>query len=133
VAAREELRSHGIRVAVDDAGAGYASLQHILALSPDLIKADRSLISGVDVDPIRASMVAAVLMFAVQSGAALVVEGVETAAELQVLRELGVDHAQGYLVARPSTDPADWGRWRAPDGHRPHPGPSVRDLPRPAR
>jgi EAL domain-containing protein (putative c-di-GMP-specific phosphodiesterase class I) len=113
-AAREQLRVHGIRVAVDDAGAGYASLQHVLALATDMIKIDRSLISGVDADPIRASMVAAVVMFALQSGAALVAEGVETAAELDALRTLAVDHAQGYLIARPSTDPADWANWRAP-------------------
>jgi EAL domain-containing protein (putative c-di-GMP-specific phosphodiesterase class I) len=114
LAAREQLRALGIRLAVDDAGAGYASLRHILALSPDLIKIDRSLISGVDADPIRGSMVAAVVMFALQSGAALVAEGVETAAELDALRCLAVDHAQGYLIARPSTDPADWASWRAP-------------------
>ena len=113
-AAREQLRAHGIRLAVDDAGAGYASLQHILALAPDMIKIDRSLISGVDADPVRGSMVAAVVMFALQSGAALVAEGVETAAELDALRTLAVDHAQGYLIARPSTDPADWATWRAP-------------------
>jgi EAL domain-containing protein (putative c-di-GMP-specific phosphodiesterase class I) len=113
-AAREQLRVHGIRVAVDDAGAGYASLQHVLALAPDMIKIDRSLISGVDADPIRGSMVAAVVMFALQSGATLVAEGVETAAELDALRTLAVDHAQGYLIARPSSDPADWATWRAP-------------------
>jgi EAL domain-containing protein (putative c-di-GMP-specific phosphodiesterase class I) len=114
LAAREQLRAHGIRLAVDDAGAGYASLQHILALAPDMIKIDRSLISGVEADSVRGSMVAAVVMFALQSGAALVAEGVENAAELDALRILGVDHAQGYLIARPSTDPADWATWRAP-------------------
>jgi EAL domain-containing protein (putative c-di-GMP-specific phosphodiesterase class I) len=114
IAAREQLRAHGIRLAVDDAGAGYASLNHILALSPDMIKIDRSLISGVDADPVRGSMVAAVVMFALQSGAALVAEGVETADELDALRTLAVDHAQGYLIARPSTDPLDWANWRAP-------------------
>lgn len=113
-AARDQLRAHGIRLAVDDAGAGYASLQHVLALAPDMIKIDRSLISGVDADPVRGSMVAAVVTFALQSGAALVAEGVETAAELDVLRTLAVDHAQGYLIAKPSTDPADWANWRAP-------------------
>ena len=59
-------------------------------------------------------MVAAVVMFALQSGATLVAEGVETAAELDALRTLAVDHAQGYLIARPSTDPADWANWGAP-------------------
>jgi EAL domain-containing protein (putative c-di-GMP-specific phosphodiesterase class I) len=113
-AAREQLRAHCIRLAVDDAGAGYASLQHILALAPDMIKIDRSLISGVDADPIHGSMVAAVVMFALQSGAALVAEGVETVGELDALRALAVDHAQGYLIARPSTDPADWANWRGP-------------------
>jgi EAL domain-containing protein (putative c-di-GMP-specific phosphodiesterase class I) len=114
LAAREHLWALGVRLAVDDAGAGYGSLRRILALAPDLIKIDRSLISGVDADPIRGSMVSAVVMFALQSGAALVAEGVETAAELDVLRVLAVDHAQGYFIARPSTDPADWATWRAP-------------------
>jgi EAL domain-containing protein (putative c-di-GMP-specific phosphodiesterase class I) len=114
LAAREQLRALGVRLAVDDAGAGYGSLRRILGLAPDLIKIDRSLISGVDADPIRGSMVAAVVMFALQSGADLVAEGVETAAELDALRTLAVDHAQGYFIARPSTDPADWTAWRAP-------------------
>jgi EAL domain-containing protein (putative c-di-GMP-specific phosphodiesterase class I) len=94
--------------------AGYASLRHILVLAPDMIKIDRSLISGVDADPIRRSMVAAVLMFAMQSGAALVAEGVETQAELDTLRVLGVDHAQGYFIARPSISAHHWANWRAP-------------------
>jgi EAL domain-containing protein (putative c-di-GMP-specific phosphodiesterase class I) len=120
-AAREQLRGRGVRVAVDDAGSGYASLRHVLELAPDLIKIDRSLISGVDADPVRGSMVAAVLMFALQSGASVVAEGVETVAELDVLRQLGVEHAQGYLIARPSSDPHDWARWRVPLPTRPSP------------
>jgi EAL domain-containing protein (putative c-di-GMP-specific phosphodiesterase class I) len=111
VSARAQLKALGVRLAVDDAGAGYASLRHILALSPDLIKIDRSLISGVDTDPIRLSMVSAVAMFALQSGASLVAEGVETAGELDTLTSLSVDAAQGYYLARPSTDPNEWRRW----------------------
>jgi EAL domain-containing protein (putative c-di-GMP-specific phosphodiesterase class I) len=114
VSARAQLKSLGVRLAVDDAGAGYASLRHILALVPDLIKIDRSLISGVDTDPIRRSMVSAVAMFALQSGASLVAEGVETAGELEALRDLGIEHAQGFLIGRPSTDAHQWAEWRAP-------------------
>jgi EAL domain-containing protein (putative c-di-GMP-specific phosphodiesterase class I) len=114
VAARQALRQHGIRVSVDDAGAGYASLRHIVTLAPDLIKIDRSLICGVDKDYVRRSMVGAVVMFALQSGASVIAEGVETHGELAVLREDGVDQAQGYLIARPSTDARDWAAWCAP-------------------
>jgi EAL domain-containing protein (putative c-di-GMP-specific phosphodiesterase class I) len=114
VSARAELKDLGVRLAVDDAGAGYASLRHILALAPDLIKIDRSLISGVDTDPIRRSMVSAVAMFALQSGASLVAEGVETAGELEALRNLGIESAQGFLIGRPSTDAHQWAEWRAP-------------------
>jgi EAL domain-containing protein (putative c-di-GMP-specific phosphodiesterase class I) len=59
-------------------------------------------------------MVAAVAMFALQSGAALVAEGVETLGELESLRMLGIDHAQGFLIARPSTNAQDWANWQAP-------------------
>lgn len=109
--ARATLRRMGIRVAVDDAGAGYASMRHIVALTPDIIKIDRSLVTGIDTDPARRAMVAAVVMFALESGAAVIGEGVETPAELQTLIELGVDAAQGYLLGRPTTDSREWGAW----------------------
>jgi EAL domain-containing protein (putative c-di-GMP-specific phosphodiesterase class I) len=109
--ARARLRDHGIRVAVDDAGAGYASFRHIVALAPDIIKLDRGLVSGIDHDEACRALVAAVVMFAMESGASLVAEGIETAGELAAIEELGVDAAQGYYLGRPTTSHPDWQTW----------------------
>jgi EAL domain-containing protein (putative c-di-GMP-specific phosphodiesterase class I) len=95
------LRSAGMRLAVDDAGAGFSSLQHILKLSADIIKLDRSLITGVEGDPARRALVRALLRFAEETGALVVAEGVETEAELAALAELEVRYIQGYLLGRP--------------------------------
>ena len=109
--AREQLRHHGIRLAVDDAGSGSASFRHIVALAPDVIKLDRSLVTGIDDDPTTQALVRAMLVFAAHSGAIVVGEGVETGAELKALRELGVHMVQGYLLGRPTTRSADWQAW----------------------
>jgi EAL domain-containing protein (putative c-di-GMP-specific phosphodiesterase class I) len=110
-APREQLRAHGILLAVDDAGSGYASLQRIVALVPDFIKLDRSLLTGIEHDNARRALVAAVVMFSLESGASVCGEGVETLDEFEALCELGVDAAQGFLLGRPSTSPEDWQRW----------------------
>lgn len=91
-----ELRMRGLRIAVDDAGAGYASFRHILRLSPDLIKLDMSLVRGVDRDQALRSLTAAVTGFAAQMGALVVAEGVETEGELLALRKIGVQYGQGW-------------------------------------
>ena len=114
VEARQELRSRGVRLAVDDAGAGYASMRHLVTLDPDMIKLDRSLATGVARDPIRKAMLEAVARFARNQGATVVAEGVETAHELETLAALGVDLAQGYFIAYPTTDQVEWSRWLAP-------------------
>ncbi|MBV9818889.1 MAG: EAL domain-containing protein [Solirubrobacterales bacterium] len=98
------LRARGAMVAVDDTGSGYASLRHLLALQPQFVKLDRTLITGVDHDPRRSSAVAAIGAFAGQLDAWLIAEGVETHAELDRLLELGVPLAQGYLLGRPAPD-----------------------------
>ena len=95
------LRGRGMRIAVDDAGAGYAGLQHILRLRPDLIKLDMSLTRDLDADHARASLVEAMTGFARKTGAVVVAEGIETDAELAALRGLGVECGQGYLLGRP--------------------------------
>ncbi len=100
-----ELRSFGVRVAVDDAGSGYASLQHILRLLPDIIKLDLDLTRGVDVDPARRALAASLVVFGNEIGARIIAEGVETADELDALRHLGVRWAQGYHLARPGPLP----------------------------
>jgi len=95
------LRRRGVRIAVDDAGAGYASFRHILRLQPDLIKLDVTLTRRIDRDQPRRALAAAMISFARDTCAAIVAEGVETAAELRTLRLLGVTAAQGYHLGRP--------------------------------
>jgi PAS domain S-box-containing protein len=109
---RQRLRDLGVRLAIDDAGAGYASLRHIVTLAPDIIKIDRALVADIDTDRARRALVMAVVLFATEIGAInLVAEGVETPEELDVLNSLGVDAVQGYLTGRPTTSPADWLHW----------------------
>jgi len=91
----------GVRVAVDDAGAGYSSLRHVVELSPDYLKLDRELVHGIDDDPNRRALMRAVVAFAREVGTSVIAEGVETRAELEVLREAEVHLVQGYLLARP--------------------------------
>jgi EAL domain-containing protein (putative c-di-GMP-specific phosphodiesterase class I) len=95
------LRTLGLRVSVDDAGAGYASLRHILALEPDALKLDISLTRGIDHDCKRRALASALIAFAREINTAITAEGVETAAELETLAALGVTHVQGYFLARP--------------------------------
>lgn len=95
------LRRRGLRLAVDDAGAGYASFRHILRLAPDLIKLDLTLTRDIDRDPSRRALASAFARFAQETGSTLVAEGVETRAELDALRTLGVQAVQGYFVGRP--------------------------------
>lgn len=94
-------RARGLRLAVDDAGAGYASLQHVLMCLPDLIKLDMALVRGVERDQVRRALVRAVVDFAREAGIQVVAEGVETEQERQALVRLGVDLLQGYLLGRP--------------------------------
>lgn len=105
------LRERGVRLAVDDTGAGYASLTHVLQLRPDIIKVDRSLIAKVTSDPARRSLVTALVLLALDLDASVTAEGVETPSELETLGALGVDHVQGYLLARPTTDTGRWQPW----------------------
>jgi EAL domain-containing protein (putative c-di-GMP-specific phosphodiesterase class I) len=101
----DRLRRCGARIAVDDAGAGYAGLSHILELRPDVLKLDITLIHGIDDDPVRRSLAASLLWFSKEIGAIVVAEGVETAEELAVLGDLGVTFGQGYHLARPGPLP----------------------------
>ena len=99
--ALDTLRRRGVRLAVDDAGAGFASLRHIVRLSPDFIKLDVSLTRGIDIDPVRQSLAAALASFARDTGPVVVAEGIETEAELEALRHLGVPLGQGFHLGRP--------------------------------
>ncbi|MFB9356487.1 EAL domain-containing protein [Actinoplanes nipponensis] len=100
------LRAAGILIAVDDAGAGYASLTHVLHLRPDIIKLDIALVRDIDTDPIRAALARALASFAGDMGAMLIAEGIETHAEHEKLRSLGVELGQGYFMARPGPLPS---------------------------
>lgn len=91
-----------VRFAVDDAGAGYSSFHHIVELRPDFVKIDIGLVRDIDQDPVREAFVACLVHFTRQTGTTLIAEGIETAAELGVLRGLGVHLGQGYYLGRPA-------------------------------
>jgi len=95
----------GCEISVDDAGAGYASLRHILELQPDVVKLDIALVRDIDADPARQALAAGLCHFASQTGTTLIAEGVETEAEAAVLAGLGVELMQGYLFGRPGPLP----------------------------
>ena len=90
-----------VDIAVDDAGAGYASLRHIIELQPAYAKLDISLVRGIEHDPIRQGVVAGLQLFASRTGCRLIAEGVESRTEAVVLKDLGVDWGQGFLFGRP--------------------------------
>ncbi len=96
----------GVQVAVDDAGAGFSSLRHVIELRPAFVKLDIGLIRGIDGDDARRALVAGMVHFATETGCVLVAEGIETEAELAALRELGVGLGQGFLIGRPGPLPA---------------------------
>jgi EAL domain-containing protein (putative c-di-GMP-specific phosphodiesterase class I) len=100
--ALRRVRAAGVRVAVDDAGSGYAGLERILSLAPEVLKLDRSLVYGVSKHAGRQAMCEAMVRFTQRTGSRLVAEGVETREDLAVLKSLGVGHAQGYLLGRPT-------------------------------
>jgi EAL domain-containing protein (putative c-di-GMP-specific phosphodiesterase class I) len=97
------LRRSGLRLAIDDVGAGFASLRHILLTSPDVIKLDRSIVAGIAADPILRRLVRSLTEFGHGAGAAVVAEGVETRDDALALRDVGVDYGQGWHFARPGS------------------------------
>lgn len=97
----QALRARGAQVSIDDTGAGFASLSLVLQVAPEVIKLDRELTSGIDLDPVRRALAGALVGFGAETGAAVVAEGIETAAELAVLRELGIAYGQGFYLGRP--------------------------------
>lgn len=97
------LRDTGVRIAVDDAGSGYAGLRHILRVQPDIIKLDLALTRHVHADPARRALAAALVSFAEETGASIVAEGIELAQELETLRDLRVGYGQGFHLGRPGS------------------------------
>ncbi len=97
------FRDQGLRLAIDDVGAGHASFRHVLDLAPDLIKLDMSLTRNIDSDVGRQALASAITQFGREMGCEVVAEGVETDNELLTLRRVGVTKVQGFLVSRPLT------------------------------
>ncbi|MPY66381.1 EAL domain-containing protein [Deinococcus sp. SDU3-2] len=99
-------RAEGAQVALDDLGAGHTSLTYLAELRPDVVKLDRALISGLHAHDRRTPLVLALIEYAHDLGIRVVAEGIETATELQMVRELGADYAQGHFLGRPAPAPA---------------------------
>jgi PAS domain S-box-containing protein len=96
------LRAAGGSVAIDDFGAGHASLSQVLAVSPDWIKLDMTLTQRLDEDPVARALAAALVSFAAEVGIKVIAEGVEHAAQVRTLEALGIRYAQGYWFGRPA-------------------------------
>jgi diguanylate cyclase (GGDEF)-like protein len=96
------LRERGARIAVDDAGAGYAGLQQLMRVQPDIIKLDRALVANVHEDPAKAALIDSFVRFARRTGAVVCAEGIEELEELRAVADLDVTYGQGYGLAKPS-------------------------------
>jgi len=97
------LRKLGAEVAIDDTGTGFASLSLVLEVAPEFIKLDRELTGNIDLDPVRRSLARALVAFGNETGAEVIAEGIETAAELDVLIDLGISYGQGFYLGHPSS------------------------------
>jgi EAL domain-containing protein (putative c-di-GMP-specific phosphodiesterase class I) len=95
------LRAAGMRLAIDDVGAGFSSLRHILLTSPDVIKLDRSIVAGASTDRVLRTLVRSLVDFGHGCGATVVAEGIETSQDAIALRDAGVDYGQGWHFGRP--------------------------------
>jgi EAL domain-containing protein (putative c-di-GMP-specific phosphodiesterase class I) len=95
------LRERGLRLAIDDVGAGFSSLRHIVLTRPDVIKLDRSIVDGISGDAVLTTLGRSLVEFAHGVGATIVAEGIETAQDAAALLELGVDRGQGWHFGRP--------------------------------
>lgn len=102
IAVLAPLRARGLRLAIDDVGAGFSSLRHIVLTAPDVIKLDRSMIDGVSADPVLTTLVRSLVAFGHDCGSQVVAEGVETEQDATALRDLGVDFGQGWHFGRPA-------------------------------
>ncbi|MBK8013864.1 MAG: EAL domain-containing protein [Deltaproteobacteria bacterium] len=101
----QEVRSKGIRLAVDDLGAGYSNLRYIADLEPEVVKLDRELVADLPENPRLFSLVRSVVGLCVQLGATVVAEGIERESEFDAAREAGAHFGQGFYIARPANPP----------------------------
>lgn len=99
--ALKPLVSLGAKVAVDDAGSGYAGLKHIVGVNADLIKLDRGLIKDIESSPVSRALISALSVFARQTGSILLAEGIETRSEFETLNALGIEYGQGNFLGQP--------------------------------
>jgi EAL domain-containing protein (putative c-di-GMP-specific phosphodiesterase class I) len=99
-AAVDRLRETGVRLAIDDAGSGYASMKHILRLAPEIIKLDRMFVDNLRGDPAQCAIISSLVEFSKVAGCAVVAEGIETQAQLEIVQIHGVTLGQGYLLGR---------------------------------
>jgi EAL domain-containing protein (putative c-di-GMP-specific phosphodiesterase class I) len=99
------VHERGMRVAVDDTGSGFAGLRRLVDVRPEIVKLDNGLINEIDTDPPRRAIVAAMRHFADDMGITVVAEGIEREEQLMVLRDIGIDCGQGYLLGRPGPLP----------------------------
>lgn len=100
-----EIRSRGIKIAVDDLGAGYSNLKYIADLAPDVVKLDRELIAGIMRETRLHKLVRSIVQLCNDQGARVVAEGIETAEELAAVIDTGAHYGQGYYLARPHRVP----------------------------
>jgi EAL domain-containing protein (putative c-di-GMP-specific phosphodiesterase class I) len=105
-----EVRRRGVKIAVDDLGAGYSNLKYIADLAPDVVKLDRELIAGLAQSGRRRKLVTSIVDLCQQQGAKVVAEGIETVDELRAVIDTGAHYGQGYYLARPAPQPpnVDW-------------------------
>lgn len=107
----QPMRERGVRLAVDDVGAGFASLGHVLRLSPEFMKLDRTLVAGLSADPVRRSLIERLASFADEVGIAAIAEGIEGEEDLDALRALRVPYGQGFYLGRPGPIPEAQDVW----------------------
>jgi EAL domain-containing protein (putative c-di-GMP-specific phosphodiesterase class I)/CBS domain-containing protein/GGDEF domain-containing protein len=136
----EEYRKKGYLIAVDDAGAGYSSLESIAEIYPDFIKLDMSLIRNIDVDSIKQALLETFVQFAEKVKCKIIAEGIETERELKALIELGVPYGQGYYLGKPAMGMTQISgqamntileirdKWSEPDHDRRYIAPEVADI-----
>jgi EAL domain-containing protein (putative c-di-GMP-specific phosphodiesterase class I) len=107
-----EIRGRGVKIAVDDLGAGYSNLKYIADLTPEIVKLDRGLVAGLKPGSAQQRLVKSIVSLCREMGARVVAEGIETAAELRAVMDCGVHYGQGYYIARPHREPprVDWAK-----------------------
>ncbi|MEM9490878.1 MAG: EAL domain-containing protein, partial [Myxococcota bacterium] len=106
----KEIRNRGVKIAVDDLGAGYSNLKYISDLQPEVVKLDRELVSGLSPGSRQFKLVKSIVALCRVQGAKVVAEGIETANELRAVMASGAHYAQGFFLARPAREPPqrDW-------------------------